>query len=173
MVTRTLRDAFTADVEEVHIDDLETYHAAQNFFKRTMPQHQHVLKHYIGKKPLFSKYQTEEQIDRVYARKVALPSGGSLAMDQTEALVAIDVNSGKTAGDNVEDMAFKTNMEGRRGGRPADAPAGPGRAGGDRLHRHEAGGQQPHGDGAPGGLPQGGQGAHGGRQDQPLRACWS
>lgn len=111
VVTRTLRDAFTADVEEVHIDDLETYHAAQNFFKRTMPQHQHVLKHYIGKKPLFSKYQTEEQIDRVYARKVALPSGGSLAMDQTEALVAIDVNSGKTGGDNVEDMAFKTNME--------------------------------------------------------------
>jgi ribonuclease E len=111
VVTRTLRDAFTSDIEEVHIDDLETYHAAQNFFKRTMPQFQNVLKHYIGKKPLFSKFSTEEQIDRVYARKVALPSGGALAIDQTEALVAIDVNSGKTTGDNVEDMAFKTNME--------------------------------------------------------------
>jgi ribonuclease E len=111
VVTRTLRDAFTSDIEEVHIDDLETYHAAQNFFKRTMPQYQNVLKHYIGKKPLFSKFQTEEQIDRVYGRKVPLPSGGALAIDQTEALVAIDVNSGKTTGDNVEDMAFKTNME--------------------------------------------------------------
>jgi len=111
VVTRTLRDAFTSDIEEVHIDDLETYHAAQGFFKRTMPQFQNVLKHYIGKKPLFSKFSTEEQIDRVYGRKVSLPSGGALAIDQTEALVAIDVNSGKTTGDNVEDMAFKTNME--------------------------------------------------------------
>ncbi|NTV74148.1 MAG: Rne/Rng family ribonuclease, partial [Holophaga sp.] len=111
VVTRTLRDAFTKDIEEVHIDDLETYHAAQGFFKRTMPQHLGVLKHYIGKKPLFSKFSTEEQIDRVYGRKVPLPSGGALAIDQTEALVAIDVNSGKTTGDNVEDMAFKTNME--------------------------------------------------------------
>jgi ribonuclease E len=111
VVTRTLRDAFTSDIEEVHIDDIETFHAAQNFFKRTMPQFQNVLKHYIGKKPLFSKFSTEEQIDRVYGRKVSLPSGGALAIDQTEALVAIDVNSGKTTGDNVEDMAFKTNME--------------------------------------------------------------
>ncbi|MGA2081916.1 MAG: Rne/Rng family ribonuclease [Holophaga sp.] len=111
VVTRTLRDAFTADIEEVNIDDLETFHAAQGFFKRTMPQHLHVLKHYLGKKPLFSRFQTEEQIDRVYARKVPLPSGGALVIDQTEALVAIDVNSGKTTGDNVEDMAFKTNME--------------------------------------------------------------
>ena len=111
VVTRTLRDAFTSDIEEVHIDDLDTYHAAQGFFQRTMPQFENVLKHYIGKKPLFSKFQTEEQIDRIYGRKVLLPSGGALAIDQTEALVAIDVNSGKTTGDNVEDMAFKTNME--------------------------------------------------------------
>ncbi|MBP1626194.1 MAG: RNAse [Holophagaceae bacterium] len=111
VVTRTLRDAFSADMEEVHIDDLETFHAAQGFFKRTMPQHAHVLKHYVGKKPLFSKYQTEEQIDRIYGRKVNLPSGGALVIDQTEALVAIDVNSGKTSGEGVEDMAFKTNME--------------------------------------------------------------
>ena len=111
VVTRTLRDAFTSDIEEVHIDDLETFHAAQGFFKRTMPQFQNVLKHYVGKKPLFSKFSTEEQIDRVYGRKVSLPSGGALVIDQTEALVAIDVNSGKTTGDNVEDMAFKTNME--------------------------------------------------------------
>ena len=111
VVTRTLRDTFTADVEEVQIDDLDTFHAAQAFFKRTMPQHLDVLKHYTGKKPLFSRHQLEEQIDRVYGRKVPLPSGGALVLDQTEALVAIDVNSGKTSGDGVEDMAFKTNME--------------------------------------------------------------
>ncbi len=111
VVTRTLRDGFSADMEEVHIDDLETFETAQHFFRRTMPQHLGVLKHYIGKKPLFSKHQTDEQIDRIYARKVNLPSGGALVLDQTEALVAIDVNSGKTSGDGVEDMAFKTNME--------------------------------------------------------------
>jgi ribonuclease E len=111
VVTRTLRDGFSADMEEVHIDDLETFETAQHFFRRTMPQHLGVLKHYTGKKPLFSKHQTDEQIDRIYARKVNLPSGGALVLDQTEALVAIDVNSGKTSGDGVEDMAFKTNME--------------------------------------------------------------
>lgn len=111
VVTRTLRDTFSADVEEVLIDDLDTFHAAQSFFKRTMPQHLEVLKHYTGKKPLFTRHQLEEQIDRVYGRKVGLPSGGALVLDQTEALVAIDVNSGKTSGDGVEDMAHKTNME--------------------------------------------------------------
>jgi ribonuclease E len=111
VVTRTLRDTFSADVEEVQIDDLDTFHAAQSFFKRTMPQHLDVLKHYTGKKPLFTRHQLEEQIDRVYGRKVPLPSGGALVLDQTEALVAIDVNSGKTSGDGVEDMAQKTNME--------------------------------------------------------------
>ncbi len=111
VVTRTQRDTFSADVEEVQIDDEDTFHAAQSFFKRTMPQHLDVLKHYTGKKPLFTRNQLEEQIDRIYGRKVSLPSGGALVLDQTEALVAIDVNSGKTSGDGVEDMAFKTNME--------------------------------------------------------------
>ncbi|HXC15803.1 MAG TPA: Rne/Rng family ribonuclease [Holophagaceae bacterium] len=111
VVTRTLRDSWSPDIEEVHIDDIDTYHDAQSFFRRTMPQHVDALRHYTGKKPLFSKFQTEEQIDRVYGRKVPLPSGGALVIDQTEALVAIDVNSGKTAGDNQEDTAYKTNME--------------------------------------------------------------
>jgi len=111
VVTRTLRDGFSADMEEVYIDDLDTFHQAQSFFKRTMPQHLDVLKHYVGKKPIFSRFQTEEQIDRIYSRKVNLPSGGALVIDQTEALVAIDVNSGKTSGEGVEDMALKTNLE--------------------------------------------------------------
>ncbi len=111
VVVRTLRDAFTPDVEEVSIDDLDTFHTAESFVRRTMPQYLPVLKHYTGKKPIFSRHQTEEQIDRVYARKVNLPSGGALVLDQTEALVAIDVNSGKTSGDNQEDTAYKTNLE--------------------------------------------------------------
>ncbi|HJW09984.1 MAG TPA: Rne/Rng family ribonuclease [Holophagaceae bacterium] len=111
VVTRTLRDSWTPEIDEVHIDDLDTFHAATTFFRRTMPQHAGVLRHYTGKKPLFSKFQTEEQIDRVYGRKVPLTSGGALVLDQTEALVAIDVNSGKTSGENQEDTAYKTNME--------------------------------------------------------------
>ncbi len=111
VVTRTLRDSWSPDIEEVHIDDLDTFHEAQSFFRRTMPKHVDAIRHYTGKKPLFSKFQTEEQIDRVYGRKVPLPSGGALVLDQTEALVAIDVNSGKTSGDNQEDTAYKTNLE--------------------------------------------------------------
>jgi ribonuclease E len=111
VVTRTLRDSWSPEIDEVHIDDLDTFHGAQSFFRRTMPKHVDVIRHYTGKKPLFSKFQTEEQIDRIYGRKVPLPSGGALVIDQTEALVAIDVNSGKTSGDNQEDTAYKTNLE--------------------------------------------------------------
>jgi ribonuclease E len=111
VVTRTLRDAWTIEIEEVHIDDLETFQSAQGFFRRMMPQHLGVIRHYTGKKPIFSKFQTEEQIDKIYARRVPLPSGGAIVLDQTEALVAIDVNSGKTAGDNQEDTALRTNLE--------------------------------------------------------------
>jgi len=111
VVTRTLRDTWTVDVEEIHIDDRDTFQSAYNFFRRTMPQHLSVLRHYTGKKPIFSKFQTEEQIDKIYARLVNLPSGGAIVLDQTEALVAIDVNSGKTPGDNQEDTALRTNLE--------------------------------------------------------------
>jgi len=111
VVTRTLRDTWTVDVEEIHIDDRDTFQSAYNFFHRTMPQHLSVLRHYTGKKPIFSKFQTEEQIEKIYARLVSLPSGGAIVLDQTEALVAIDVNSGKTTGDNQEDTALRTNLE--------------------------------------------------------------
>ena len=111
VVTRTLRDTWTPDIEEIHIDDQDTFQTAQSFFRRAMPQHLKVLHQYNGKKPIFSKFQTEEQIERIYYRRVPLPSGGAIIIDQTEALVAIDVNSGKTTGDNQEDMALRTNME--------------------------------------------------------------
>jgi ribonuclease E len=111
VVTRTLRDTWAPDIGEVHIDDHDTFQSALAFFRRTMPQHLGALHHYNGKKPIFSKFQTEEQIERIYARRVPLPSGGAIVIDQTEALVAIDVNSGKTSGDNQEDTALKANLE--------------------------------------------------------------
>jgi ribonuclease E len=111
VVTRTLRDTWAPDIGEVHIDDHDTFLSAQAFFRRTMPQHLGALHHYSAKKPIFSKFQTEEQIERIYARRVPLPSGGAIVLDQTEALVAIDVNSGKTAGDNQEDTALRANLE--------------------------------------------------------------
>ena len=111
LVIRTLRDGFLPDTSEVLIDDLETFKRAQVFMKRTMPAHLPVLKHYVGKKNVFSKYQTEEQIELIYGRTILLPSGGAIVIDQTEALVAIDVNSGKTTGDNQEDTALKTNLD--------------------------------------------------------------
>jgi len=111
VVTRTLRDTWTTDIEEIHIDAPDAFHTAQSFFRRAMPQYLKVLHQYNGKKPIFSKFQTEEQIERIYSRRVPLPSGGAIILDQTEALVAIDVNSGKTTGDNQEDTALRTNME--------------------------------------------------------------
>ena len=111
LVIRTLRDAFTPDTSEVLIDDLETFKRAQVFMKRSMPSYSSVLKHYVGKKNIFSKYQTEEQIELIYGRSIHLPSGGGIVIDQTEALVAIDVNSGKTTGDNQEETALKTNLD--------------------------------------------------------------
>jgi ribonuclease E len=111
LVIRTLRDGFLPDTSEVLIDDLETFKRAQAFMKRTMPSYIPVLKHYVGKKNVFSKYQTEDQIELIYGRTIHLPSGGAIVIDQTEALVAIDVNSGKTTGDNQEETALKTNMD--------------------------------------------------------------
>jgi ribonuclease E len=111
VVTRTLRDTWTTDIGEVHIDDRDTFASAQAFFRRAMPQHLGALHHYNAKRPIFSKFQTEEQIEKIYARRVPLTSGGAIVIDQTEALVAIDVNSGKTAGDNQEDTALRANLE--------------------------------------------------------------
>ncbi len=111
LVIRTLRDGFLPDTSEVLIDDLDTFKRAQAFMKRTMPLHLPVIKHYVGKKNVFSKYQTEDQIELIYGRTVQLPSGGAIVIDQTEALVAIDINSGKTIADNQEATALKTNME--------------------------------------------------------------
>ena len=112
VVTRTLRDTFSADMEEVQIDDLDTFHAAQSFFKRTMPQYpERAEALHRQEAPVLQSPDRGADRPRLRAQGAACPPAAPWRIDQTEALVAIDVNSGKTTGDNVEDMAFKTNME--------------------------------------------------------------
>ncbi|GAB4276316.1 MAG: hypothetical protein Kow0092_32060 [Deferrisomatales bacterium] len=112
IVIRTLRDYFNPSIREVWIDDKEIFDQVQSFFRAVMPWYGRRLKLYQGKKPLFSKYNLEEQIASIYEKKVPLPSGGSIVIEQTEALVSIDVNSGKsTKGKDIEETAVHTNLE--------------------------------------------------------------
>jgi len=112
VILRTLRDYFSADIDEVLVDDKAAYQQAIEFFKELMPGCEKLVKLHKEKRPIFSKYQLEEQIDQLYEKRVPLPSGGSLIIEPTEALVSIDVNSGKSSGERgVEDTAYKTNLE--------------------------------------------------------------
>lgn len=112
VVIRTIRDYFTAEIDEVLVDSKDVYKQAREFFKQTMPKHEKLVKLHTEKRPIFSRYQIEEQIDLIYEKKVPLKSGGYLIIEPTEALVSIDVNSGKTTGEKgVEDTAYKTNLE--------------------------------------------------------------
>jgi ribonuclease E len=111
-VIRSIRDYFTPDIEEVLIDNREVYGRAREFFQSVMPRYQNKLRLYGEKRPLFSKFELEKQIETIYERKVILKSSGSIVIDPTEALVSIDVNSGgATRGRNMEETAFLTNME--------------------------------------------------------------
>jgi ribonuclease E len=115
LVQRVLRDYFTSDIERVWIDDPIALDKAEKFFKLYMPRQNRHLKAYTERPPIFSHFGIEEQIDEIFARRVGLPSGGSLVIDQTEALVAIDVNSGKMKGQrNQEATAYETNLEAAR-----------------------------------------------------------
>ncbi len=112
VILRTIRDYFSDDIDEVLVDDKEACQQAIEFFKEIMPGCENRVKLHREKRPIFSKYQLEEQIDQLYEKRVQLPSGGSLVIEPTEALVSIDVNSGKSSGERgVEDTAFKTNQE--------------------------------------------------------------
>jgi ribonuclease E len=112
LAIRTIRDYFTSDVEEVLIDDEPTYRRARKFFEAHMPDKAEVVRLYTGDKPIFMKFNLEDQIERIYKRVVDLKSGGSIAIDQTEALTAIDVNSSRSArSGSSEDTAARTNLE--------------------------------------------------------------
>ena len=112
LVIRSIRDYFTTEMDEVLIDDPEVYREAREFFQSVMPDQLNLVKQHQERRPIFSRYQIEEQIETINRNKVPLPSGGSIVIDSTEALVAIDVNSGKMAGEtNVEATATRTNLE--------------------------------------------------------------
>lgn len=112
LIIRTIRDYFSDDVDEVLVDSKDAYREAKDFFRDTMPSCEKRVKLHKEKRPIFSRFQLEEQIDQIYEKRVPLPSGGSLIIEPTEALVSIDVNSGKSSGERgIEDTAFKANME--------------------------------------------------------------
>ena len=112
LVLRSLRDYLTPDIDEILIDDAAIYHEAKDFIKIISPKHTKMVKQYKGDKPIFSKYQLEQQIATIYESRVKLKSGGSIVIEQTEALVSIDVNSGKaTQQKSVEETAHQTNLE--------------------------------------------------------------
>jgi ribonuclease E len=112
LVIRTIRDHLTPDITEVMVDSKETFDRAQAFARDVMPSRARTLKLYHGDRPLFNKFNLEEQIERIYKRRVPLPSGGEIVIDGTEALTAIDVNSArsKRQGD-AEETVTQTNIE--------------------------------------------------------------
>ena len=109
---RALRDYLRNDIGEILIDEESLYHDAREFMQQVMPTSLRKLKLYKDDTPLFSRYQIETQIESAFERQVRLPSGGSIVIDQTEALTAIDINSSKaTKGSDIEETAFNTNCE--------------------------------------------------------------
>ena len=112
LVTRTVRDVFSSDVERIVVDNKEVARRVKEFFKIAMPRTKNRVDLYEDPIPLFHRYNIENEIEQMYSRHVPLPSGGSLVIDQTEAVVAIDVNSGKFRDhSDAETTAFKTDME--------------------------------------------------------------
>src|SRR5262245_55259192 len=112
-VTRAMRDYLGDDVGEILVDDQAAFTKAQEYMQRFMPTDaQRRLKLYADDIPLFTRFQIESQIESAYAHKVQLPSGGSIVIDYTEALVSIDINSARaTRGSDIETTATNTNLE--------------------------------------------------------------
>jgi ribonuclease E len=111
MIIRSIRDLFTVDVDTILIDEPTAYERAREFLQLVMPRFVDRLRYYDGKEPLFHKYNLEQEIALIHQRKVPLKEGGSIVIDPTEALVAIDVNSGNfRVEDDAEETAFRLNL---------------------------------------------------------------
>lgn len=109
---RTLRDYFVGEVSEVLVDDKQTFSKVKDYMKIISPRHQGRVRLYKEKRPVFAHYEIERQIETIYQSRVPLKSGGSIVIDPTEALISIDVNSGRgRGGKDVETTAFATNIE--------------------------------------------------------------
>jgi ribonuclease E len=115
MIIRTIRDIFTAEVDTIYIDEQAAYERAHEFLQLVMPRYASRLQLYEGKEPLFFKYRLDQEIAKIHARTVPLKAGGSIVIDQTEALVAIDVNSGNfRAEGDAEETAYQMNLHAAR-----------------------------------------------------------
>ena len=112
VIIRTIRDYLRRDIDEVIFDTKESFEEAITFIKQFIPHYENRIKLYQNALPLFNRYQIESQIETAFQREVHLPSGGSIVIDPTEALLSIDINSARaTKGADIEETAFKTNLE--------------------------------------------------------------
>jgi ribonuclease E len=112
LIIRSIRDYFTPDISEILVDDREVFKRAREFLQAIMPRYVGRIKLYRERRPIFSRYQLEEQIEAIFEDKISLKSGGSIVIERTEAMVSIDVNSGRSTQERgMEETAFKTNME--------------------------------------------------------------
>lgn len=112
VIIRAIRDYLRQDIGEVLIDSIDAQEEALNFIRQVMPQYSSKVKLYQDSVPLFNRFQIESQIETAFQREVKLPSGGSIVIDPTEALVSIDINSARaTKGGDIEETALQTNLE--------------------------------------------------------------
>jgi ribonuclease E len=112
MIIRTIRDIFTSEIDTIWIDEKSAFERAHEFLKVVLPRFANRVQLYEGREPIFHKYHIEEEITRIQRRHVPLDGGGSIVIDQTEALVAIDVNSGNFRADNdAEETAYQVNLK--------------------------------------------------------------
>jgi ribonuclease E len=112
LIKRAIRDLYSKDIDDIQVAGEAGYREAKDFMKMLMPSHAKLVQHYREPQPLFARYGVEGQLDQMFSNVVNLKSGGYIVLNQTEALVSIDVNSGRaTREHNIEDTALKTNME--------------------------------------------------------------
>ena len=112
VIIRAIRDYLRTDIAEIWVDDKEVHRRSKEFMEQVMPHNLHKLKLYEEVDPLFTRYQIESQIESAFSREVRLPSGGSLVIDHTEAMISIDINSARaTKGSDIEETALNTNLE--------------------------------------------------------------
>lgn len=112
VIIRAIRDYLRQDIGEVLIDNTDVFNYAVDFVEKVMPSYRNKIKLYSETVPLFNRYQIETQIETAFQREVKLPSGGSIVIDPTEALVSIDINSSRaTKGGDIEETALNTNLE--------------------------------------------------------------
>lgn len=112
LIKRTIRDLYTRDIDEIQVEGEEGYRSAKEFMKMLMPSHAKKVQHYVDPIPLFHRYQVENHLEAMYQPVVQLRSGGYIVINPTEALISIDVNSGRaTKEHNIEETAVKTNLE--------------------------------------------------------------